>query len=65
MQAVDNARDLSAFHAALAQAEAIAMADMPMIPIMRQSARRLVSPRLRGWQDNAVDIHPARYLSRI
>ncbi|WP_035708563.1 peptide ABC transporter substrate-binding protein [Niveispirillum irakense] len=63
MEAVDNARDLPSFHKALAQAEAIAMADMPMIPIMRQSARRLVSPRLRGWADNAVDIHPARYLS--
>lgn len=63
MEKVDHARDLSSFHEALAAAETIAMADMPMIPIMHQSSRRLVSPRLRGWQDNPLDLHPARFLN--
>lgn len=63
MKAVDQALTLDDFHAKLAVAEKLAMADMPMIPVMRQSSRRLVSPRLKGWIDNPLDLHSARYLS--
>lgn len=63
MEDVDQAVTLEDFRARLAVAEKIAMADMPMIPVMRQSSRRLVSPKLKGWADNPLDLHSARYLS--
>lgn len=63
MDAVDASVDIDSFHKALAKAETIAMADMPMIPVMRQSSRRLVSPKLKGWSDNPLDLHPAKFLS--
>lgn len=63
MEEVDQALTLEDFRAKLAVAEKIAMADMPMIPIMRQASRRMVSPRLKGWADNPLDLHSARYLS--
>ncbi|WP_165772241.1 peptide ABC transporter substrate-binding protein [Niveispirillum lacus] len=64
MEAVDQSVTLEEFHAKLAAAEKIAIQDMPMIPVMRQSSRRLVSPPLKGWVDNPLDLHSARYLSR-
>ncbi|SNR96385.1 MULTISPECIES: peptide ABC transporter substrate-binding protein [unclassified Azospirillum] len=63
MEAVDASLSLEGFRSALAAAENIAMADMPMIPIMRQSSRRLVNPALKGWVDNPLDLHPAKFLS--
>ncbi|MFV3129229.1 peptide ABC transporter substrate-binding protein [Niveispirillum sp. KHB5.9] len=63
MDEVDQALTLETFQEKLAVAEKIAMADMPMIPVMRQSSRRLVSPKLKGWVDNPLDLHSARYLS--
>lgn len=63
MEEVDQALTLDEFRAKLAAAEKIAMADMPMIPVMRQASRRLVSPKLKGWIDNPLDLHSARYLS--
>lgn len=63
MEDVDQALTLEDFRARLAIAERIAMADMPMIPVMRQASRRLVSPKLKGWIDNPLDLHSARYLS--
>jgi len=63
MEEVDQALTLDDFRAKLAVAEKIAIADMPMIPVMRQSSRRLISPKLKGWVDNPLDLHSARYLS--
>ncbi|MDH3659659.1 MAG: peptide ABC transporter substrate-binding protein [Alphaproteobacteria bacterium] len=45
------------------QAEAIAMAEMPNIPIYYYVSKNLVSKRVQGWVDNAADRHPTRYLS--
>lgn len=63
MDAVDQSLTLDEFRTKLAVAEKLAMADMPMIPVMRQSSRRLVSTKLKGWVDNPLDLHSARYLS--
>lgn len=63
MAAVDQSVTIGQFHERLATAERMAMADMPMIPVMRQSSRRLISRRLQGWVDNALDLHSARFLS--
>lgn len=48
----------------LAQAEAVMLADAPVIPLYHGVSRYLVSPRIGGWQANSLDVHPARYLYR-
>jgi oligopeptide transport system substrate-binding protein len=48
--------------AILAQAEQIMLDDAYVAPLYVGVNLDLVSPRVTGWVDNAVDIHPARYL---
>ena len=50
--------------ALLGQAEQLLLDDAPVAPRYVASARNLVSPRLTGWIDNPVDIHPADKLCR-
>lgn len=47
---------------AMADAEKEAMKHYPNIPLYYYVSKRLVSPRVRGWQDNPVGSHPSRYL---
>ena len=46
----------------LAQAEQIMLSDAYIAPLYVGVNLNLVSPRVTGWVDNAVDIHPVRYL---
>lgn len=55
--------DLSARAELLRQAEAVAMADLPNIPIYYYVSKNLVAPRVKGWVDNTKDIHRTRWLS--
>jgi oligopeptide transport system substrate-binding protein len=48
----------------LAQAEQIMLDDAYIAPLLVGVNLNLVSPRITGWVDNAVDIHPVRYLCR-
>jgi len=48
--------------AILAEAEQIMLDDAYIVPIYVGVNLNLVSPRITGWVDNAVDIHPVRYL---
>jgi oligopeptide transport system substrate-binding protein len=43
-------------------AEALLMKEHGILPMFFLTNRNLVSPRVTGWVDNAVDIHRARYL---
>lgn len=63
MAEADRAVTNEAFAAALRRAEAIALEDAAVIPISVMVGRRLVSPRVKGWQDNLRDAHLVRYLS--
>ena len=45
------------------EAESVAMADYPVVPLWSVAVKRLVHPGLRGWHENARDVHPVRYLS--
>ncbi len=54
--------DLGARNALLREAEAVGIADYPVVPLNSVMVRRLVRPDLGGWQDNARDAHPARFL---
>ncbi|MEZ5935293.1 MAG: peptide ABC transporter substrate-binding protein [Alphaproteobacteria bacterium] len=47
------------------QAEAIAMAEMPNIPIYYYVSKNLVAKQVAGWVDNTADKHPSRYLSIV
>lgn len=48
--------------AALRQAEQLALADFPVIPLFIPARVYLVSKRVQGWEDH-LEIHPARFLS--
>ncbi|MBJ6125992.1 peptide ABC transporter substrate-binding protein [Microvirga splendida] len=47
----------------LKQAEAIALKDMPYIPVLFYGNNNLVSNKLQGWVDNPTGFHPTRYMS--
>ena len=47
----------------LAEAERMALADQPIAPLYVYVSRRLISPRVIGWVDNARGVHLNRYLS--
>jgi oligopeptide transport system substrate-binding protein len=45
------------------EAEAIMLAELPVIPIYHYVSKNLVSPRIEGWVDNAKNKHRSRWLS--
>jgi oligopeptide transport system substrate-binding protein len=50
--------------ALLQQAESTLLADQPLIPLYFYVAKHLVSTRLRGWQDNPMNVVYAKGLSK-
>ena len=48
--------------ALMERAEQILLADMPLIPIYYYTTQHLVNPKIEGWEDNVMDVHPSRYL---
>ncbi len=49
--------------AMLEEAEAMLMADQPIIPLDFQVTQSLVSPHLAGFAPNPLNLHPSQYLS--
>lgn len=47
----------------LADAEAILLRDLPMIPILYNASLWLVSDKVQGWEDNVQNEHRSQYLS--
>jgi len=39
------------------ETERVLLADMPFIPVYTYVTKRLVDPRLKGWQSNVMDHH--------
>ncbi|MCA3693837.1 peptide ABC transporter substrate-binding protein [Aquidulcibacter sp.] len=62
MDAADVEKDTQKRAALMKQAEAIVLKEHGFMPMWFLTNRNLVSPRVTGWVDNAVDIHRARYL---
>ncbi|MGJ8526357.1 Periplasmic murein peptide-binding protein [Halomonadaceae bacterium LMG 33818] len=48
----------------LQQAEKRFSSQFVLAPIYTYTARNLVSPELKGWDNNALDIHPSRWVSK-
>ena len=56
-------RDLKKRAAIMADAEDMLLRDQPVMPLLYYTSKNLVSPKLKGWETNILDRHPARYLS--
>lgn len=48
--------------ALLQQAEQVLLTDMPIIPVYFYTTQHLVNPKITGWIDNIMDVHPTQYL---
>ena len=48
----------------LSDAEAILMADVPVMPLLYYGNHNVVSPKLHGFADNVMDKHPSRFVSK-
>jgi oligopeptide transport system substrate-binding protein len=57
LRTAEQATEPGARRAALEAAERKLLADAPLLPIHFYTSRHLVKPRVRGWQDNALDWH--------
>ena len=47
------------------QAEAILLADFALLPIFHYTSKHLVSPKLRGFIENPLDVHPSRSMQLL
>jgi len=63
LMAADREETVAARMAKLAQAEADVMKDYPVLPIYFTTARRIVSPRVQGWNQSTGNHLQSRWLS--
>lgn len=47
------------------EAERVLMSDHAIIPLYTYVTKRLVSPQLRGWQNNVMDHHQTRHMFKL
>jgi oligopeptide transport system substrate-binding protein len=49
----------------LSDAEAVGVArDLCVVPLLFYGFHTVVSPKIQGWENNVMDVHPTRYLSK-
>ena len=48
----------------LAAAEKVLIDEVGQIPLLYYSLHDIVSPKLHGFEDNVMDIHPSRFVSK-
>ncbi|MBZ9573141.1 MULTISPECIES: peptide ABC transporter substrate-binding protein [Modicisalibacter] len=58
----DVTQDADEREALMEHAERIGLADYPLTPIYVYTSRNLVDPALDGWHDNALNMHPSRWV---
>jgi len=64
MAAAASESDPAARMKKLSDAEGIAMRDLCVVPLLFYSYHNLVSSKLKGFEDNVMDVHPSRFLSK-
>ena len=62
LSAADRSTDYDARGALLRDAEARLMGDSPIAPLYFFVSKRLVNPAIGGFEDNALDRHPSKFL---
>jgi oligopeptide transport system substrate-binding protein len=50
--------------ALLSDAEGILMQDLGIMPLLFYANHNIVSPKLKGFNDNVMDVHPSRFVSK-
>jgi oligopeptide transport system substrate-binding protein len=48
----------------LSEAERILVDEVGNIPLLHYSFHNIVSPKLVGFEDNVMDVHPSRFISK-
>ena len=48
----------------LSDAEAVMIADLPLLPLLYYGNHNVVSSKLHGFADNVMDSHPSRFVSK-
>ena len=48
----------------LADAERVLIDDTGQIPLLYYSYKNLVSPKVHGFNENVMDIHPSRFITK-
>ena len=48
----------------LAEAEKVLVDQLGNMPLLYYSYHSIVSPKLKGWQPNVMDVHPSRFISK-
>lgn len=48
----------------LGQAERVLIDEVGQIPLLYYSFKNAVSPKIAGWEDNVMDRHPTRFISK-
>ena len=46
----------------LSQAEKVLVEEQGMLPLLFYSSHNIVSTRIKGWEENVMDIHPSRFI---
>ena len=62
MYAARQQAEVSSRNDLLRQAEALGIAEYPVVPLYSVMIRRLVDPAISGWHENSRDVHPVRFL---
>ena len=48
----------------LAEAERVLIDEAGQIPLLYYSYKNLVSPKIKGFEENVMDAHPTRFISK-
>jgi oligopeptide transport system substrate-binding protein len=65
MKKTDETQDPAARMKLLQDAEAMIMKDEPVIPLLYRASLHLVSPKVKGYEDNVQNVHRSRYISIV
>lgn len=63
MQKAAKTNDLDERAGILKDAETLLLKELPIIPILYYSSGSLVSEKLKGWEDNVMNVHGTRWMS--